>query len=364
MKKEESYRVSIIDSFDKWKTMSKLWNDLLSQSRSNTIFLSWEWLNTWVEHFLYDNRQLFVLAIYDGDNLIGLAPWYLNHTTMCGLSVKRIEFLGTPECGSDYLDVAARKRREKDVAQAIYRFLFKDIPASWDTALLRDISSDSLFLLYFLERLERDGKHMELAPGSFCPFMALPRDTDSFLRELSQHRRQQYSRASRELEKEGEVVQRAISSGEGLAPLSEFHTLYRQRWQKSETEVRFMEAFVARYFDRGLCEINLLAINNKNYAATLQLRHDKTVSLYSVVADRSFTNKISIGNYLVGQCMENAIRGGYSIYDFLKGSEEYKFYWANGGRRSLHLIFHRNRLAPAASVAFRGLKSAIKVLSR
>jgi len=362
--RSNSYRIRVINSLDTLAGMAKEWNDLLQDSKADTVFLTWDWLHTWTECFLDEHRQLFVLAIYAGNDLIGLAPWYIRRIRTGGVSVKRIEFLGSPECGSDYLDVVAKKRREKDVAQAVYQFLFNDSPASWDTVLFRDVPSDSLFLLFFLEQFERDGKYVEVEPGSFCPVVFLPGDRNSFLKDLTQHRRQQYLRASRQLQKEGEVIHRCIASGDGVAALSEFHALYGQRRQKSEKELRFMERLFSRCFYHGMCEINFLTINDQNCAATLQLRHDKTVFLYHLVADRSFASKLSIGNFLVGQCIEKAIDEEFSTYDFLKGSEEYKFYWANSGRRSLHLIFHGKKLAPALKMAVKGLKAAAKVLCR
>ena len=76
MKKES--KVKLIDSFEKWGGILNYWNELLMQSRSDTIFLTWEWLYTWAECFLGSDRKLFILAVYHKEKLIGLAPWCIH----------------------------------------------------------------------------------------------------------------------------------------------------------------------------------------------------------------------------------------------------------------------------------------------
>jgi CelD/BcsL family acetyltransferase involved in cellulose biosynthesis len=358
----EYMQVKVIDSLASMADLSKEWNDLLRNSHANSVFLTWEWTYAWAESFLDESRRLFVLALYEGQELVGLAPWYAWHTRLHGCPVIRIEFLGSPETGSDYLDVVCRKRREKDVAQKVCEFLFRQSRDLWDIVSLRDVPSESLFLLYCLEVLERKRTAFEIHSGSFCPIFLLPDNRDDFLSKLTKHRRQQYLSDGRQLQKQGDVVHHRLSGEQNLAALSDFHALYNQRWKKSEQDLRFLEKLFTLSVKTGLCETNFLTINGKNYAAGLQLYHDQIVYLYHLVADRSFGNKISVGNYLVGRCIERALAEGFRCYDFLRGSEEYKFYWANGGRRSLHLEFFNRRLIPALDIAIRGIKASVKVL--
>ena len=61
----DKYRIELIDSMEKWDSMAESWNILLSQSISNTIFLTCEWLLSWAETYIDDRRKLFILSIYD-----------------------------------------------------------------------------------------------------------------------------------------------------------------------------------------------------------------------------------------------------------------------------------------------------------
>jgi len=96
------YRISIIESMDTWEEISDSWNKLLQQSRSDTIFLTWEWLYTWGKHYLGKDRSLFILVVYENNEITGIAPWYINSFKYGPFRLRQIEFLGCPEAGSDY----------------------------------------------------------------------------------------------------------------------------------------------------------------------------------------------------------------------------------------------------------------------
>jgi len=361
-----SCSVVLIDSLERWADIAKCWADLLAQSRSNTLFLTWEWLFTWAECFLESDCQLFILAVYKQSELTGVAPWCIRHSRKWGIPVRSIEFLGTPEAGSDYLDVFARPRKEREVAQAIHSFLFKEVSSRWDRLILHDIPSDSLFLMHFLNQIEAEGKTVELQPGSFCPIMNLPNTREQFLSQLSPHRRRQYLRDIRGLEKEGGFNYRRFQSNDITDSLKTLCALYVQRWKTSGDLARFLERLVSRYHGTGWFEIGLLEIKGTCVAATFQLRYANTLSQYIQATDRLFKTSVhvSIGNALVGLSLENAIEDGFSTYDFLKGTEEYKFLWADGGRRCLNVRFYRPRVAVVVELIGQFLKAMAKLFVR
>ena len=50
------------------------WNGLLCRSPASSVFLTWEWIATWWEHFGREG-DLLILAVRDeSGRLVGLAP--------------------------------------------------------------------------------------------------------------------------------------------------------------------------------------------------------------------------------------------------------------------------------------------------
>lgn len=343
--------------------MAKPWNDLLTESRSNTIFLTWEWLYTWAECFLGSDRRLFILLVYKDSELIGVAPWSIRFFRYFGFTMKNIEFLGIPETGSDYLDVFTKVGKEKEVANQIYRFLLESA-SLWDGISLEDIVSDSLFLLHFINRFEEEGKYTELASGAYCPWAALPSTFDLFRVRLSSNRREQFSRHLRLLRQGGKGTLRTYPSREAGSALKEFQRIYELRWGESDGLFHFLEKFIARSEGKSAVQIDFLSAGVRDIAGLFHLRYGKILSMYLMGVDHSFDKSISIGNVLVGLAIEKAITEGFSRYDFLRGDEDYKFHWSDGGKRAVHLYYYGKKTGPFLLATGKFLKSAGKILLR
>lgn len=360
---EPSYRVTIIDSISGMAELAKPWNDLLKESRSNTIFLTWEWLYSWAECYIQPGRRLFILSVYQESELIGVAPWCIRKSRYLGFPFKRVEFLGIPETGSDYLDVFSKRGKEKEVARQLFQFLQRST-SLWDILTLQDISSDSLFLLHFINQAEENGKYTELRPGSYCPSVSLPRTFDSFKARLSSNRREQFSRHLRILHRSGEVVHRSLPSGEAGTALKEFYRIYEQRWGDPDGQYRFIEKFISRSGSNNWIRLDFLSIEGRDIAGLLHFRYGDTLSMYLMGVDHSFDKSISIGNIAVGLSIEKAIAEEFSRYDFLRGDEDYKFHWSDYGKRAVHLYYYGKKAVPLMWATGSFLKSAAKILLR
>lgn len=360
------YRVSVIDSFSAWRDLSEAWDELLAKSGAGTVFLTWEWLYSWSECYLGERRKLFILTVYDKDALVGIAPWCVRHVPLKVFTLKQIESLGGPEAGSDYLDVIIKRGKEREVALCIYDFLTKEMAAHWDRLNLRDIPSDSLFLLHFLARVESEGKYAEIRRESFCPIVDLATERNSLLSQTSPHRRQRFSRDLRVLHKEGGIEHHSVSSGGGVdRALADFLAFYRERKGLHDDRLSLLLGkYLSRCGGEKAIEIDLLKARGRIIAGLLHLRYRDTLSLYLMATDKGYNNKISIGNVLVGLCIERAMDRGLSVYDFLKGSEHYKFHWAGGGRSSLTLSLPQRGVVPVLFILKSFLTYTAKVIFR
>lgn len=342
---KDGFQISIINSVSDWEGLSKQWNELLAKSNSDTIFLSWEWLFSWAECYLNENRKLFILAVYDDGELIGIAPWYINHAHGKLFTLKQIEFLGAPDAGSDYLDVFIKKGKEKEITTTMYNFLLNDAASYWDCLQLNDIPANSQFLLHFLNKIEDSGKYAEISYSSFCPHIALPKTTEDFMSGLSSNRREQFRRHWKVLKKDSNVNHQSYLSEDIEKGLKEFLNLYKEKsdyW--NEQFDSFVQKFAFRSKDKGSIQIDFLSANGNNMTGLLHLRYQNTLLMYLMAVDKAFNPKISIGNILVGLCINKAIDDGFSNYDFLKGTENYKFHWTNSGKTSVNIIFYQKKI--------------------
>lgn len=359
------YHIDVIDSLAQWEALRTEWNELLRQSAMPNIFLSWEWLHSWAECFLGSRRELFILVVYKENKIVGIAPWYRSHIGKGFLSARQIEFLGSPEAGSDYLDVLIKRGREKEVTRFIYEFLLGDAAALWDRLRLFDIPSNSLFLLHLLNRIRENGKYVATEYTSFCPIAVLPETEEEFFAGLSSRRGQRYRQDLRTINKQNATEHLTFASDNIEKPLEDFFVLYTEKagWPGVELH-RLISKFIEKRGTEESVQIDFLVTGAGYIAGLLHLRFQDTLYMYLMATDKTYNPKVSVGNLLAGLCITNAIRTGVSCYDFLKGIEDYKFHWANSVRSSNSVLLSRRSLVPVCLTLADVAKSAAKLILR
>jgi CelD/BcsL family acetyltransferase involved in cellulose biosynthesis len=360
------YAVAIVERFNDEVLWRRRWTDLLDDSRSSTVFLTWEWLSSWVEAFGDQTWEPFVLAVHRGKELVGLAPWGIRPRRFGPTAVRQVEALGAPEAGSDYLDVIARRGREREVASCLYEFLFREPASRWDTLLLRDIPADSLVLAHVLERLEEAGKFFSVRPGAVCPVLTLPATEAAFMAGLSANRRQQLLRHRRLLEREGAVEHVIVPISPGEGGLERFFALYGKARNGTHDGrlLPFLQCYVTRSDGEPRVQVDYLTVAGRDAAALLLLRHEDALLMYLVAVDRTCSHRVSLGHLLIGSSLGGAIASGISTFDFLKGNEAYKFHWARGARRSLELRCYQRRAVPVLAAVTASVREIGKLLLR
>src|SRR5260370_42673485 len=118
--------VQILSEPSAFAAVSPEWTELLEASDSDGFFLTWEWLFTWWKP-LAESRQLFLLTVRSGEELVAIAPFALRPATLDRVPpLSCIELLGSGTAGSDYLDVIVRRGRESEVARALAGHLDRD----------------------------------------------------------------------------------------------------------------------------------------------------------------------------------------------------------------------------------------------
>jgi CelD/BcsL family acetyltransferase involved in cellulose biosynthesis len=351
----------------KFQSMAETWNNLLVQSRSDVIFLRWEWLYSWAESFIDSRRRLFILTVYQGDELVGVAPWYIHRQSRWGFKEREVRFLGTPESASDDLDVFTKPGEETAVAQQIYVHLWKE-KAAWEMLALRDIPSHSRFLLHFLEQIEEDGRYYQLSPAAFCPTVTLPDSEEAFLNQQLSAQKRRFEKNNKLLEKQGAVEWHSGCGIDAKPLLEQFQTFYcecREGMEaRSEPLFSFLERFASYSADQKWVYVEFLTVGGKKLAGKVNFRYRNALLFYLSAINTTLAKRVNVWSVLFGFEARQAIAARLSTYDFLKGSEAYKFQWADGGRRSLTLHVYGKNGAALIRAIQDGIKAVGKILLR
>ena len=103
------------------------WENLLRESASNTIFLTWEWATAWWS--AYGNHgDLRMLAAFDESGALrGVAPLRSQTFRRYGQSVPALSFVGDGSNDSDYLDFLISSGFEERVMHSLRSYLMKEL---------------------------------------------------------------------------------------------------------------------------------------------------------------------------------------------------------------------------------------------
>jgi CelD/BcsL family acetyltransferase involved in cellulose biosynthesis len=329
-------RIERISDAAGFEAMAPQWQELLEASAANCIFLTWDWLFTWWARFGAGAR-LEILAVREGERLIGLAPLCRRQTSVGPwLSAPTLEFLGTGSVGSDYLDLIVRRGCEPQVLDALAGELGRGDALTRLTQLRPGAAAFA-----FAARLREGGFSLVESQTDVCPFIRLSGHTwESYLQGLGPEHRYNVRRKLGRMGRGFDVYfEEATSEAGRRQALSTLIALHRARFETrggseafdTPSLVAFHEEWSGRALARGWLRLFVLRLDGEPVAALYGFRYGRTFSFYQAGFDPARA-KESPGLACMAMAIQRAIQEGAEEYDLLHGDEAYKFLWARETR--------------------------------
>jgi CelD/BcsL family acetyltransferase involved in cellulose biosynthesis len=348
--------IEIVIKEDEFKALAQEWNALLEQSASNTLTLTHEWMTTWWEVFS-EGRELYILLVKDGVELIGIAPMLKRTVQHYGvLPFRRIEFLASgeeeaDEICSDYLDFILLRGRETEVLDFILRYIYEK-DTDWDEILLTDLAGDSVNLPFVKAFCENSGIRMQQVRQEIAVFLPLTKSFAEIVGNLSSNFRRKIRqdwKAFKAYGGEFRLINSLDNLEEGFAALVELH---QARWlSRGETGVfsskkftRFHRLFARKAIANDWLRLYVARKDGKPIAAIYNFVHNNKVHYYQSGFKHEDSGLHSPGVLAQAYAIENAIEAGFNEFDFLKGKPgSYKFRWHPQTRSLVQMRLSQSR---------------------
>jgi CelD/BcsL family acetyltransferase involved in cellulose biosynthesis len=356
------------------------WDILLQKSAANTVALTHDWLLTWWDIF-GEGRELCVLTVRDGAQLVGAAPLLKRRALRFGIPCWRLEFLGSgedeaDEICSDYLDFIAERDREGEVFSALFGFLRDD---DWDEIVLKEVRADSPSLAWLQEKLPGDLASewkSEFTPNGEAVFLPLPATWAQFMEGLSRKLRMRVRQERRMAEQQScefVVVSDVAHFEEAFASLVELHQkVWTARGEPgvfaSDKFTRFHRALAAKVLPKGVLRLFLIKIEGRAIAALHTFVYDEKVFFYQSGYDADAVIR-SPGTVVRNYAIEHCIAEGLREWDFLKAEPgSYKYQWSREVRPLVTVRLAKNHTKEAvltgAARVVDSLRQAKRALKR
>lgn len=300
------------------------WNSLLTDSSANCIFLTYEWQSAWWE--AYQPGEIWALAVRDGEQLVGLAPWFVRPE---GGGRRVVRAIGCVDV-TDYLEIIACHGVERAVFEALAAFIAAH-DNDFDDIRLCNVPEASPTAQIAPEVFEEHGLEVEVTFQDVCPIIALPNSFEAFLAGLDKKDRHELRRKLRRAG--SEQVDWYIVDGErDLA--GELETFLKLMAASSDEKALFLRepenlaffrAVVPRLARAGWLQLAFLTVAGEPAAAYLNFDYDHRIMVYNSGHNPGAHGHLSPGIILMARLIEHAIAEGRDEVDFLRGDEPYKY---------------------------------------
>jgi hypothetical protein len=345
----ESNQVKIVlyEEDDDLYQLREKWEILLQKVPSAGIFLTWEWTIACWSIFGKD-CQLFLLAAYEENELVGLAPLRISHKRFLGIHIfKTLEFIpGSPRIlGADHLDIIAIPEKRSAIVATMLNYI---IASSWDFLIWGSIPDISPNIVVLTRAFEKERITYDLKPAYISPYISLPDSWDEYFTvQCSAEYQRTVKRAIRNLERDHSTsIIRVDSPQDFSLGLSTLEDLHGERWgKKSLFRIRGflpLHEEVARAFSlRGWLRSYFLIVNGEEVAALYGFRYGATFFYYQAGRKRDWES-YSVGTILMAKVIQQELGQGAKEIDLGRGNEAYKFHWTSHFREDLQLTAYRS----------------------
>ncbi len=237
-------------------------------------------------------------------------------------------FLGSEQV-ADYLDALVAPGREEPFWRA---FLEEGMPALGGGPLKLPGLVEGAPTLVVLPRLCSEiGRACTVEEMDRAPHVSLPGSFEEYLERLGKKERHELRRKMRRAAEilPGLSVRVTRTAADLARDLPSFLSLHRKSHPDKE---RFMDDRMAGFFrevaegflSEGKLRLAFLSGDAGDFASMFQFRTDRSLLLYNSGYDPDL-RAANPGLVLIARCIERAMAEGAPEYDFLRGTERYKY---------------------------------------
>ena len=309
------------------------WEDILNLSPEPLPFLHPLWQRVWLEEF-QEGRELLLLAIREGERLIGVAPLLqdngrlglVGHYSICDY----MDFVVTPGLDKEFFVTLLDSFRHRD----------------WQELDLRGLRESSPTLSAVPALAQGLGFQVSRDLEAVSPRVELPPTWSDYLASLPGKERHELRRKLRRLFQQGDVELRVLTSpqetGPGVDQFLRFMT--ESRHDKAQFMTAKMEQFfhhvVADLSEAGLVRLYMLELDGRAVASVLCFDLGGRLYMYNSGYDPTYSH-LSVGLLCKVLCLRDAIEQGRRCLDFLRGNEPYKYDLGGRDQPIYHCLIRR-----------------------
>ena len=185
-------------------------------------------------------------------------------------------------------------------------------------------------------------------PGFSCPFINLPDEYGIYLKNLNKSFRKKIRWENNSAQKTGIIIKFIINdhSQSTKTHLNRLYYLHKRRIKQKNQISSFINEDNMKFHDLLLNKYNVKAMFSDAWY------NDECIgSMYGFIDNKTYyyfnsghsngINNISVGSLLISNTIMELIKKGIENFDFLRGTERYKYYWTKSQKKNYYYYIGR-----------------------
>ena len=308
--------------------------EALHAASGASVFQSFIWQRCWWRHYgeEFVRRLLHLVTIREAGELIAIVPFYIEvHRHNALASTRTLRFVGTH---SDLLDMIARPGRENAAIAALAGHL-ASVWKSLDAIDLVEIPDESPMRKQLGAALASAGIPAAMEICDRCPQLTLAGTWEDTLAGASGDFRRKLRARTKRLTEYATVGFEIIRDpAEFETAMDDFVLLHRERWEdevgtcaySEYRNERFHREVCREMLRRGWLFLSFLTLNGGRVMGNCYyLLNGRVYCHRGGARDMGEARNHSPGIVFESYCMQEALSRGALVYDFLRGTEPYKY---------------------------------------
>lgn len=333
--------LKIINNPEHFRLLRDEWNDLLSKSPNDTLFMRHEWLSAWLESYR-KNHKLQVLLLKENNAPASIAPLAIAHERMYGLPVKKITFISDSSWTSgDFIT-------HYHNAESIKKFVESFEQKNFDIIDFQNIPIESGTISILSESLSGKGYKFLIKEGSNSPYIQINKPWDDFYSQLSSKFRKVMRNKLNRIKKYGDFsIKKYSSQDEVLKILPVIFDIGTRGWKhkiknsisSTENNKSFYTKLTETFSGLGCVNIWLLELNGTPAAFEYHISYKNTVHALTADYDERYKD-LSPGSILDYSIMKHLFEKHPCTYDMGCGNSFYKMNWTNDFKKHSRILIY------------------------
>lgn len=298
------------------------WDSVVEKMPQASPFMYFGYQQAWWENL--GVGTLHCIEVFDSNNqTVGIAPLFEEI-----VDGKKQLFLVGKIDESDYLDVIIDPTYKEEVYTTLITAI-KEL--EWDSVLLTSLAQSSDTLSNFFKLITAEKWQSNIEQQTVCPVITLPTSFDDYKQSLEPSFLKRLQKQDRELKSDDEVSYRVITSVDEMpAAITTFIQLHKQSGSEKASfwtpqREKFFAEVALGLAQQNIVKLYFLDVNRDPAAGLFIFDTHNQFLLYNSGFNAYRYGHYGVGNLLVMHTIEEAIKGGKSRYDFMRGDEAYKF---------------------------------------